>query len=769
MEKFAMSFGGGLSKKELLECVESQKKQLVQYQSRFKDLVQAYKSLVKEKEALEASLKVLSLSTQCPVSSEPAEDHGSLHSEDSLDAAESGVESVVTSSSTQSDRADEDQVGPREENAVFLQSEKSELENTDSFSSPAAVEKPVNLTNLERQINQLKSQLSTLTTSLTTVTQEKSRMEASFQADKRKMKHELEEAQDKAEEERKQHQLDLQAVQEQLAECRARIIMQQHQHDQQQLDHGHMLRELQKLLQEERSIRQDAELRLEDTRKAFAETMQSKDQGLDYEEQLKQVSQECEMLRMSLQLLEAERSKPEQRVVELQQEINDVKAHFNQQLQQEIHKVAQAEARLQEQAKLEERRVASLEERVSELSALLGACEKARQKDQQNAHRQREQILQLDAENKALAIAASTTRTTSCDLDEMNLDVNTLKDKLEKVKKQLQLVAEKSPEQSLEIKRIIEGTEGQDGEKASVQYYQQELRQLRDEFERYKVRAQVVLKNKNGKDSAQTKELEEARAQLAELKEKYINLRIQSDEANVMHKQENKEHQQALAALQQAHKQDLEKLEAQHRENFIHLEEELHKQRERTMALLEDKELELEKLRAESIQGQTVRYDAAERELKEGVEFESDSAPHEECEMIAHTLKLASPPKNNLLLYTEQLARNEVEISALRRQKHQLEEGLHQLQEKLFSSEERHKEEMEGMRAQLDKRIRDQSRDGANMEYLKNVIYRFLTLQDWKGRQQTLTAILTILHFSPQERQAVMKQQGQSWWTPRNR
>ncbi|GAA6086843.1 GRIP and coiled-coil domain-containing protein 1 [Tachysurus ichikawai] len=773
MEKFGMSFGGGLSKKELLECIESQKKQLIQYQTRFKDLVQAYKSLLKEKEALEASFKVLTVSAPCPVTSDHPEDHGSIHSEDSLDATESGVESIVTSSSTQSDATDEDQVGPGEGNSVFLQSEKSELENGGVSSGPVNVEQTVASPNAEsdRRVNQLKSQLSTLTTSLATVTQEKSRMEASFQADKRKMKQELEEAREKAEEERKQHQIELQAVQEQLTECRARMIMQQHQYDQEQLDHGHMLREIQKLLQEERSLRQDVELSLEDARKTLAETMQSKDRGFDYEEQLKQVTQECEMLRTSLQVLEAERSKPEQQVIELQQEIADLKAHFNHQLQQEIKKVAQAEDALQEQARLEEKRVATLEERVSELSGLLGASEKARQKDQQNAQRQREHILQLDTENKALAIAASTTRPTACDLglDEMNLDVNTLKDKLEKVKKLLQLVAQKSPEQSLEIEKIIEGTGGQDAEKASVQYYQQELRQLKEEFERYKVRAQVVLKNKNGKDSTQTKELEEARDQLVELKEKYINLRVQSDEANMIHKQEIKVHQQALAALQQAHKQDLEKLEAQHRENFLHLEEELHKQRERTMALLQEKNFELEKLRAESIQGQIVSDGAAERGVKDNVDFESGSSSQEECEMITHTLKLANPPKNSLLLYAEQLARNEVEISALRKQKHQLEEGMHQLQAKFFSTEERHKEEMDELQAQLDKSIRDQSRDGANLEYLKNIIYRFLTLQDSKGRQQTLMAILTILHFSPQEKQSVMKQQVQSWWTPRKR
>ncbi|KAM9496079.1 GRIP and coiled-coil domain-containing protein 1 [Clarias gariepinus] len=772
MEKFGMSFGGGLSKKELLETIESQKKQLIQYQARFKDLVQAYKSLLKEKEALEASLKVLTV--QCTGPTEPAKDCGSLHSEDSLDNAESGVESVVTSSSSQSDAADEDQVGNVEGTSAFLQSDKSELEHSIISSGSPTEEQTAASTNaeLDRRVNQLKSQLSTLTTSLATVTQEKSRMEASFQADKRKIKQELEEAREKVEEERNKHQIELQALQEQLAESRARVIMQQHQHDQEQHDHGHVIRELQKLLQEERSLRQDVELKLEDARKTFAETMQNKDRELEYEARLKQVNEECETLRTSLQVLEVERSKPEQRVLELQQEIADLKVDFNQQHQQEIKKVAQAESCLKEQARLEEQRVASLEERISELSGLLGACEKARQKDQQSAQRLREHILQLDTENKALAIAASTTRTTSSDLgiDEMNLDVNTLKDKLEKVKKLLQLVAQKSPEQRLEIEKIMEGAGvGQEAEKVSVQYYQQELRQLKEEFERYKTRAQVVLKNKNGKDSAQIKELEEARDQLAELKEKYINLRVQSDEAMAMHNQEIKKHQQALTALHQAHKQDLERLEAQHRENFLHLEEELHKQRERTMALLEEKDLELEKLRAESIQGPIVSDVGAEREVKGDIDLETGSFMHEDCEMISHTLKLTSPQKNNLLLYAEQLARNDVEISALRKQKHQLEEGLHQLQAKVFASEERHKEEIDELRAQLDKRIRDQSREGANLEYLKNIIYRFLTLQDSKGRQQTLMAILTILHFSPQEKQSVMKQQVQSWWTPRKR
>lgn len=99
-----MSFGGGPSRKELMDTVESQKKQLVQYQSRFKDVVQAYKSLLKEKEALEASLKVLTVNQEVEVQDQPGEDNAAVaqvpedtcHSEDSLDTAGSGETSCDT-------------------------------------------------------------------------------------------------------------------------------------------------------------------------------------------------------------------------------------------------------------------------------------------------------------------------------------------------------------------------------------------------------------------------------------------------------------------------------------------------------------------------------------------------------------------------------------------------------------------------------------------------------------------------------------------------
>ena len=46
---------------ELTELVESQREQLRRYEGRLRDLVRAYKSLQKEKEALEASVQALSV------------------------------------------------------------------------------------------------------------------------------------------------------------------------------------------------------------------------------------------------------------------------------------------------------------------------------------------------------------------------------------------------------------------------------------------------------------------------------------------------------------------------------------------------------------------------------------------------------------------------------------------------------------------------------------------------------------------------------------
>ncbi|NXV83073.1 GCC1 protein, partial [Atlantisia rogersi] len=616
----------------------------------------------------------------------------------------------------------------------------------------------------ERRVLQLKTQLATLTSALSTVTQEKSRMEASYQADKKKMKQDLDEALRKAEGETEKLEAELKSLQEQLAETKARLITQQHDRAQEQGDHAVMLRELQKLLQGERTLRQDAELQLEETRELLAGRLCVAERAEGYELHIKQLSQEVEKLKRELQAVQEEHSKPDPRLQDLQEEMASLKNHFQVQLLQEMRKTAQAEEQLHQHAQMEEQRVADLENQVSQASELLGTYEKAKQKDQLVIQKLKDRVMQLDLENKTLAVAASSRAPADAQLEEANLDVNVLRDRMEKLKKLLQVAAEKN-HPALEVEKLCElelqkGMGAGDGEKASALYYQQELKQLKEEFERYKVRAQVVLKNKSAKDGNLAKELEEAQEQLADLKEKYLVLQLSSEEVEKQHQRDLEAKKQELSQLQQAHRQELERCQQDYRERALKLEEEMHKQRERALAVLAEKDQELEQLRSltlpHGLQG-------PKSCLASGTDLLSNDPPgNEASEVLPQALSSTEP---TFFLYAEQLARKEVEIGELRKQKHQLETQVHQLQEKLLVEEEKHREEVSSLQSEIQKNFRDRSREGANLEYLKNIIYRFLTLPDSLGRQQTLTAILTILHFSPEEKQAVRKQSAHSsWW-----
>ncbi|XP_043944512.1 GRIP and coiled-coil domain-containing protein 1 [Protopterus annectens] len=789
MDKLGMNFGGGPSRKELLETIEGQKKQLVQYQTRFKDVVRAYKGLLKEKEALEASLKVLTASQEADLSvksslppstsvprssvSDVGDDGCSVHSEDSTGTAASMDTATSQTSSTKGELAEEEK-GTLEPLALVPSTQKAEETSgsESGVSTSSGEQNPVSES--ERRILQLKTQLATLTNALATVTQEKSRMEASYLAEKKMMKQDFEDLSSRSEEEKIRYEAEIKNMQEQLAEVRSRLITQQHERAQEQNDHAVMLRELQKLLQDERTLRQDVELKMEEMRVSLAEQSYAADRIGDYELQKKKLLEEVEKLKKMLQDVEIEKQKPDPRLQKLQEEMENAKANFQIQLQQELKKTALVEEQLRQHSKLEEERVAALEAQVSELSELLGSNEKAKQKDQMCIQKLKERIVQLDMENKTLAIAASSRVSTEINVDEASLDINVLKDKLEKIKKHLYLAVKKSKE-PLDIEKLCETdsvfkAETSDGEKATVLYYQQELKQLKEEFERYKMRAQVVLKNKTAKDGTSAKEVEELTEQLSELKEKYIALRLSYEELEIKHKLEMDAVQQEVLHLQQCHKQELEKLENEYKERALKLEGELHKQRDRALQVMQEKDHEIERLKSTLLNYslQKHRRSSTENKIIDG-EIDSSDTDASSSQILYQALKIAGPVEPTFLLYAEQLARKEVEIGALRKQKHKLEAEVHQLQEKCLIERERHQEEIAVLQDQIQKSVRDKGREGANLEYLKNIIYRFLTLQDALGRQQTLTAILTILHFSPQEKHIVMRHQGNRWWTPATR
>ncbi|XP_019753179.1 GRIP and coiled-coil domain-containing protein 1 isoform X2 [Hippocampus comes] len=702
MEKFGMSFGGGPSRKELLETLESQKKQLAQYQSRFKDVVQAYKSLMKEKEALEASLKVLSTSQFADANRQLCERAALL--QDRGDGADASEEDAAEGASTCG----------LEVGAVAADRDGREL--------------------------QLKAQVGTLAGALATVTQEKSRMEASFQADKRQLKQEVDDLQERLAATSARQQAEVRGLQTQLAESRARVITQQHEREREQSDQLQRLQELQKILQQERDLRQDAELRLHEANAGRLAAAHAADRQVELEALLRRAGEEREQLRRKLRSAEEEREEADPGLELLRQELSRLKESLQDQIRNHNHKLCQEEAR----AHAAELRVGGLEQRVSELSDLLGSCEKARQREHQAAQRLRERLAQLDAENRTLASSRSAYDPGP---DDSLLDTTALKDKLEKVKKLLLLAAQRNP------------PAGTPSEPEPAR--DEELRQLKDELERCKLRAKAASNKSHADGSSASRELEEAREQLADLREKYVGLRVESDKAAAAQRRALQQQQQRAAELLRRQRQEAERKQATHRDELMRLEDELHKQRERTVALLDEKDREVELLRVSAPSSLSAPRVTAEEEEGEGEERRADG--------VGRALRRAAPGEPAPLLYAEQLARKEAETAGLRRQKRQLEDDVRRLHCKLAAGAQRHDDESGALRAQLDKLSREQKREGSNVEYLKNVIYRFLTLPDASGRQQTLNAILSILHFSPQEKQSVLRQQGAPWWSGHKR
>ncbi|KAM4747659.1 GRIP and coiled-coil domain-containing protein 1 [Rhinophrynus dorsalis] len=696
MEKLGMNFGGGPSKKELQELVETQRKQLQQYQVRLKDVVRAYKSLLKEKEALEASLHVLSTSQEpSALLSEPEEPHDdqrSTHSEDSVDTAGS-LPSARGGETSEDERPEPSLPGVGVEEASGSESGVSTASGDGGSVTPV---------DIERKMVQLKNQLATLTSALATVTQEKSRMEASYQADKRKAKQEMEELVQSMVEERSTLQGELQILQEQLAETKARLISQQHDREQEQVDHAVMLKELQRLVQGERDNRQEVELRLEEARQELAGRSELAGRAVAAEEQNRGLRKELEELRKELKEAWRQGEEPDPAVQELQEELSRVKTEMEALLQEERKKWLEEEQQNLQRFLQEEQRLRSLESQVSEMSELLGAAEASKQRDQLTIRKLKDRLTQLETENRTLALASS---------------------------------LHPPPEASLTPSK---GEDIEDGseQRASALFYQQELQQLKEEFERYKARAQGVLRTKGSREG----ELEAGRKQMAELKERYVSLRQSADEAENRHKTEMEATQKQLVLLAQSHRQELDLVRKEGRENMARLEEELRQHRERVLAVLAEKEQELERLREAKIT--TVSLLPT-------------------LDSLGNGLDLPQSGSSTFIVYAEQISRKEAEIGNLRRRKHELEAELQSMLGKLAEKEE----ETNSLREQVEKALRDRSREGANMEYLKNVLLGFLTLPDPRGRQHTLSALLTVLHFSPEERSAALRaQDGNKWW-----
>ncbi|XP_070556459.1 GRIP and coiled-coil domain-containing protein 1-like isoform X2 [Ptychodera flava] len=731
------------TRKDLLETIEKQKEQVARYEKRLRDVIHAYKSLVKEKEALEASLQILSQPPPQQPSAEPLKDkEDDKHSEDG-------------------EKDDASEQGEKFEDPLSVNAQPQDSNGNSE----------------DVTITQLKGQLATLTNALATVTAEKTKMEQSFQADKKKIRQEQEDLSKFHAEEKKTYEEQLTRIQEQFSEAKSKLRAQQLDLEQEHTSHAMILHELQQLVAAERAEKEKLEQKVDDLQDALQKQKSVPNKTEEYERRITLMSEELEAVRRRLKASEDQASKPSPLLLELQREMAEMKAQHRIQVQLEQQKAVEAEEKLRQVAESDEHRVSSLEAKLSDLSEVVGNYERLRYQDQLAIQRLKERVTQLDLENTALARVANKTPVpyVADDGEDSNLNVNTLVEKITKMKGLLKLANQRA-EKPVDIDDVcnIEDCTSLESDPAH-RACQQELKQLKDEFERYKVRAQNVLKSKNAKDNTSSKEMESLKNQVTDLRERVSTLRQQLDDQDKQHQEKIADMLAEKRSLQDQHKEDLVIAEAEYKHKVGELEEQVHKQRDRTLALIEekDREIELVKQKIQQTYGAYggdfqfgSRHSSVDMQSESGEgskQFENEATI---SELLSHSqTHLSGMPGGDtaILHYVDLQARKDVEIASLRKQKHQLETALRQLQDKCVMTDEKYNEEIEKLQEEVRRLERSQSRESANLEYLKNVIYNYMMSDDYPGKQRMLNAIMTILHFSPRERDKVNVKKNATW------
>ncbi|KAL8590069.1 hypothetical protein ACOMHN_034300 [Nucella lapillus] len=710
VQKLAVYSMDRANRNELVKTIEGLKDQLQQYKAKLRDVVSAYKSVVKEKDALEASLSALSAPSTSTSSSTPQEN--------TPNASEGATDGETAPSQEPPD--------------------------------PLGVNRPSS-----EEVTALKEQLKTLTVSLTTFSQEKSRMESQFVADNKQLRQEIEDLQARLEGERQQKMSKKADIDQQIQELKGRIRSQQLEREKEQTDHVVMLRELQKLMAEERAQKEYLEMQLDEARRSLQDLTSHNAISEQYEQKIRELSGELNRVRHRLQEAEFKATQPSSFVLDLQKELGSLKTHHQQAVQQEQVNASDAESRLQQQSKLSEERVSSLEDKLSELSEVVGNYERLRFQDQQVIQKLKERLTQLDVENTAL-VRATKTFGGMDSIEEENLDAQTLYDRILHMKTRLLSVSQQS-ETPLDITGLFQGSYQRDSDCSLCQRHKEELEQVKEEYERYKLRAQSVLKNKH-KDHT-TKEVETLKDQVSDLRER---LKL----CTVHHQEEDEQMQvkldglsRSMLAQSDAHKAELAHIKNAHQKEVFILELEAKKQRERTVGLLAEKDQEIEQLRSGT--AHKVEHDLYLKLKDLNLESvrDTDGLLRGESESNDAVTQLLMHPATQgeatILHFAQEKARQDVEIVGLRKQKHQLETALRELQHAMTLKEEKSQEALQQLHEQIHKLERDKGREGANLEYLKNVFLKFLTSYDFHGRSQMLKAITTILQFSPVEKDSV--------------
>lgn len=523
--------------------------------------------------------------------------------------------------------------------------------------------------------NESNLQIATLMNSLATLSAEKSRMEAGFQADKKQLRQEIltkekiiKEYQDKLKSSISSYQLEIENI-------RSKLIVERHEREKEQNDHMVMVKELQKLLSDERHLKENLEMQLNDLKSQFAVTNNS-------DRTIKELSSELDETRKKIKQYELNKS----------QLIDNQSSHILQQLQSEMttlkhnHAIALkneqkrayiAEERNKKLAAIHEERVANLESRLAELSSTVGNYDRLRQQDQENIFKLKEKIAHL-VNNKNDKLTNNNDKSFTDDKMIIKSTTKKVDDIIEEIiqLKKILIIENCKLDEPRDLAKIFSLTNSDDHQSCM-----DEITKYRSKYEKF---------SKENEKLIETNENQKLHIKTLQEKVKVLNRNIDEMENELR----NKTFEFNLELKQEKHKlsESINSMEMDYRNKLGLVEQQLQKQRERSLLLLEQKENEIKALKTSfDLFIPHTNLDKSNLENSEEFIKKQTSPLQSVLGPSSSTPATNSDSSLHMIHYAQELARKDVEILGLRKAKHSAEATLwHALQDKVATKEELH-------------------------------------------------------------------------------
>lgn len=602
------------------------------------DVVTAYKGLLKEKEALETSLAA----------------HAEATSTKDINRSDS-------SPSTGDGQPD-----------------------GDTFDGAAVNNGNSNGEGQSEEKGQLQTQIITLMNSLATLSAEKSRMEASFQADKKQLRSQIAQKEQTIQELHVKAKEQIVRAKQDIDEVKAKWIVERQEREKETNNQMIMLRELQKLYADERHLKENIEMQLNNFKTQFASNEAENSRLRELQQQLKEARAQLKQSQAKAEQSTATAAATDSSAVlqQVRQEMKQLQEQHAVAIKQEQRRVLRAEDQSRRQAALHEDRVANLEARLAELSSTVGNYDRLRQQDQDSIYTLKQQLHELE---QAQSRATPVPRLLNADAD-----MTLLVDEIVRLKKLLSAANARSSN-PMDLSHVLGNSHAAASADSHVQCEQQ-LQSLQHALDSEK-QQRVQLEQKI--------QLQQTHIQTLQDKVQVLNHNI--DEAEQELKQQGDKMRQALKNERTKWQEAKAELENETRCKLNELEQLLQKQRQRSLQLLDEKEQEIKTLQTSFEVFHKPNPTPTETNETFAYSSDADSAEVEEMKLKVKPKKLSLGDNCHMLHYANELARKDIEITALRKSKYTAESTLRKaIQDKVTAQQEMH-EKIELLEEQVDR------------------------------------------------------------------